>query len=210
MDDAPDLIELMPLRMTPKRASRDLVIEVLREVTDADRAMLASLDGVTGTSGTATIKRLRDSHHRAAKAFALGWNMTQVGHHTGYSISRLSVLKADKSFQDLIEVYRKAGTDELLEYSDVATGNMIRGEMIVQDTLQDIIDREAPLTLTELRPVLDIIHARQDRFGYPKQAVNHNVNHDFAGRLQAARQRSGLALTSARPLKLVPEEGPSS
>lgn len=209
-DEVPDLIELTPLRLAPKRGSRDLQVDFLREITEADRAMLVALDGATGTSRPTVVQRLRDSHHRAAKAFAAGMTPAQVAHQTGYSLNRLSVLLNDKSFCDLIEVYRKAGHDEFLEYSDLATANMIRGEFIVAEALQEVADRETPLSLGELRPVLDIIASRQDRFGFPKQAVNHNVNHDFAGRLQAARQRSGLALASARPLKLVPKEEPGS
>lgn len=209
-DDVPDLIELTPLRLAPKKASRDLHVDVLREITAADRAMLVSLEGATGTTKTTVVQKLRDSHHRAAKAFAAGMTRAQVSNQTGYSHNRLSVLLNDKSFQDLIEVYRKTGHDEFLEYSDLATANMIRGEFIVAEALEAVADRETPLSLGELRPVLDIISSRQDRFGFPKQAVNHNVNHDFAGRLQAARQRSGLASATARPLKLVSKEEPGS
>jgi hypothetical protein len=209
-DSAPDLIELTPLRLTPKKASRELSVEVLREITEADRGMLVALEGSTGTSRPTVVQRLRDSHHRAAKAFAAGMTPGQVGQQTGYSQSRLSVLLQDKSFQDLVEVYRKSGCQEFLEYSDLSVANMILGERLLNDSLHEIGERDHPLTLTEIRPILELVSARQDRFGFPKQAVNHNVNHDFAGRLQAARQRSGLTSASARPLKLIPGGEPES
>ncbi len=103
------------------------------------------------------------------------------------------------AFKDLVEVYRKEASDEFGDYADLAVANMVKSERIVGDALDALDERGTPLALSELRPVLDIISERQDRFGYPKQQVSHNVNHDLAGRLEAARKRSGLALPPAKP-----------
>lgn len=113
---------------------------------------------------------------------------------TGYSQSRISILLADKSFQDLIEVYRRDNARLRAEYADMATANMIRGERIIEEALEAVADADEPVSLGELRPVLDIVADRADRFGYPKKSTQVNVNLDFAGKLEAARRRSGLTL----------------
>jgi hypothetical protein len=116
----------------------------------------------------------------------------EVNLQTGYSLSRLSILQADPAFQDLIAVYREAGAEEYAEYSDLAIGNMVRAERLIEESLEAVAEREQPLTLGELRPLTELISDRADRFGYPKKAVTANINLDFAGRLETARKRSGL------------------
>jgi hypothetical protein len=113
----------------------------------------------------------------------------QAGAQTGYSQSRISTLQADNTFRDLVEVYRKEVRAEFNEYQDLATANMVLGERLINDTLSDLADREVPLALGEVRIVREIVADRQDRFGFPKQSVNHNVTHGFAERLAAARRR---------------------
>jgi hypothetical protein len=130
---------------------------------------------------------------------------------TGYSQSTISILRADAAFQDLIAVYAKAQTEAFAEYSDLAMGNMIRGERLIEDSLEAAGESAEPIPLAELRPVLDIVSDRADRFGYPKKATNVNVNLDFAGRLESARRRSGLAQpASATVLDLAPNKEPGA
>lgn len=181
------------LDLTPRiKGARELNLraELGRDLTSEDIASLAEGRG----SQPSPIKHLRDSHHRLARCLAAGMTPAQAGLQTGYSQSRISILRQDPSFRDLVEVYRKEGSEEWLEYQSMATANMIRGEKLIADALEAASDSETPLSLGELRPVLDIVSDRQDRFGFPKHTVGHNVAHDLAGKLQAARLRSGLAL----------------
>lgn len=188
-----ELLDLSgPLR-TRGRVRQHLTASVVRELTPADLALLDA----PRQSVPSPLKRLKDSHHRVARCFAAGMRQTQVCQQTGYSQSRLSILMADKSFQDLVEVYRKSAETEYLEYQDLATANMIKAERMVGDALENA--EETPLTLGEVRPLLDIISDRADRFGYPKKTANLNLNVDFAGRLEKARQRSGLMLVESSP-----------
>lgn len=186
-----EIVDLtLPLRLTG-RVRKPVRMEPLRELTVAD---LALLEQGRGYKGAPPLKKLRDSHHRVARLLAAGKSIGEVCAYTGYSRGRIDQLKVDPTFKDLIEVYRKEGSDQFNTYTDMAMENMVRGERLVADSLEAAGDRETALELSELRPVLDIVSQRQDRFGYPAQAVNHNVNHDLAGALEKARKRSGLAL----------------
>lgn len=182
-----DLLDLSP--RTRGRAARPPKAEVIRDLTPADLDLLQA----PRDSHAPRVLRFRDSHHRVAMCFASGMTPRAVAAQTGYSLSRLSILQADPAFKDLIQTYRASSEATYAEFTDIALGNMVRAERIVEDSLEAIGDREAPLDPGELRPLLDIISDRADRFGYPKRTQNLNINVDFAGRLEAARRRSGLS-----------------
>lgn len=192
-----DILDTEPPRLrTSGRASRPLSVTVVRELTAADLALLDSTRG----SKPPRLLRLRDSHHALARALASGMTPGRAGAMTGYSQSRISILQADASFQDLMEVYRRTAEEAYTEYSDIATGNMIRAERLIQDSLEAAGEASEPLPIGELRPLLDIVSDRADRFGYHKKTTSINVNVDFAGRLEKARQRSGLSDLPAEAL----------
>lgn len=193
MSKGSPIIDLAPVPRA--RPSLRLTHYFVRELVPADLALLEEDRGWKPQR----VQRLRDSHHRLARLLAANKSDGDAAAMAGYSCSSVSRLKDDPAFKDLVEVYRKEVQEEFLEYADLATANMIKGERIVSDSLDSVEDSEEPLALNQLRPVLDIIHERADRFGYPKQQVNHNVSHDLAGRLEAARKRSGLALPPAKP-----------
>lgn len=169
----------------PKPPAR---VALVGPLTEADLGALSA----PRDSKAPTVARLKDSHHRLARCLASGMTPGAAAGQTGYSISSVSRLQQDPSFIDLIAVYRRASAETFAEYSDVAMGNLIKGERLIEEALEAVGERDEPLSLGELRPVADLVSDRADRFGYPKQAVNHNVSHDLAGRLEAARRRSGL------------------
>lgn len=194
-----------PLRTVGRPKGRALAWAFVRELSQDDLAMLSAARG----SVAKPLARIRDSHHRLARALASGMSNIQAGAVCGFSQSRVSILKQDQQFLDLIEVYRKSDRQEFLEYQDIALGNMIRSERLLEDSLQHLADSEAPLALSEVRPLLEIISDRADRFGYPKKTANLNLNVDFAGQLSAARKRSGLVL-EATPLPAPASQEPVS
>jgi hypothetical protein len=67
-----------------------------------------------------SIKRIRDHHHHIARLIAQGKRTTEVAREVGYSISRISILKGDPAFRQLVEMYRAnyAQLDEIA-YADV-------------------------------------------------------------------------------------------
>lgn len=193
-----DLLDIESPRLRG-RAKAPLAAEPARELTAADLALLEAPRAIKAPRVT----RLRDSHHRLARALATGISHSAAGAQCGYSQSRISILLGDAAFRDLVEVYRKANDTEFLEYQDLATANMIRAERLVEDSLESLGESPEPVPLGELRPLLDIISDRADRFGYPRRSTTVNVNLDFAGRLEQARRRSGLTPGEAASLPLI-------
>ena len=200
------ILNTVPHRLRPLGRRRQLMATVVRELVEADIATVESVPTNVIPAKPQRLRKLRDSHHRLARALALGLPMLKAAQMTGYSYGTVACLKSDPSFADLVESYRKDIVDESLEYSDVAIGNMVVGERLLADSLEDLAARDEPIPLGELRPLLDIISDRADRFGFPKRSTQVNVNVEFGARLEAARRRSHLTL-DAKP---TPEPTPVS
>lgn len=184
-----DLLDLTPRLRGP--AGRKVTrVEIRGPVTEDDLRLLAETP--KRAMEVPRLQTLRESHHRLARCLALGLDYAEAGHQTGYSINRISLLKQDPSFRDLIEVYKKDMAAGRIEHNDIMLSNAILGERLVNDGLHALAEREEPLTLGELRVVNELIADRNDRVGYPKHAVDHKVNHDLAARLEAGRRRAKL------------------
>lgn len=65
---------------------------------------LDDLDKIAVQPGS--IKRIRDHHHLIAKLVAKGMRTGDIAREVGYSISRISILKNDPAFRQLVEMYR--------------------------------------------------------------------------------------------------------
>jgi len=65
---------------------------------------LAGLDQIV--ERPSAIKRLRDHHHLIARLVAEGRRTTDIAAEVGLSISRVSILKGDPAFRQLVEMYR--------------------------------------------------------------------------------------------------------
>lgn len=143
--------------------------------------------------------RFRDSHHRLARLFASGLTMDQVHERCGYSKSRLSVLRNDPAFEELVAEYRKnvnaswaAGADE---YYGLAVSNMLEAELQLEEHLAKAREADEPLPVKYL---ISISRDAADRFGYGKKSSKDiNLNVDFADRLQKAIQRSGKVIENS-------------
>lgn len=133
-------------------------------------------------------KALRDSHHRLARMIALGLRGDELLEASGYGSGRISVLRADPAFQDLIAHYRNMVNEGFLEgadeyYRTVSANRTIAARRINDKLTED--DEDIPL-----RTLLAIHSDAADRTGYPKRSVAVNVNVDFAAKLEKAVQRS--------------------
>lgn len=156
-------------------------INGVRELSQQDVAELTRGQGPA-------VKALRDSHHRLARMIALGLRNDELLEAGGYSAGRISVLKADPAFQELIAHYRRMvdqgfveGTDE---YYRTVSANRALSARRINDKLADD-EEEIPL-----RTLLAIHSDAADRTGYPKRSVAVNIAVDFAAKLEKAVQRS--------------------
>lgn len=99
----------LELNITPGRPGVPLTGHVVREL---DRSDLALLDLPRDTS-LAPLQKIKHAHHQAARLVALGMTHVEVSLHTGYTPQRVMDLCKDPAFQELLEVYKKAQSDDM-------------------------------------------------------------------------------------------------
>src|SRR5687768_16258292 len=80
------------------RKARSVTAEVTRELTRSDLALLKTERGVQPSH----IQRLSERHHALARCLASGLSVADACAITGYTPSRVSILKGDPSFEELI------------------------------------------------------------------------------------------------------------
>lgn len=195
----------MSLTQNSHSLPRGATAEVIRPLTAADLALIPA----PGSSGTPHIKRIRDAHHRLAVMVAKGCSLKEINEVTGYSFSRISILKSDPSFANLVDFYRdKAIEDNIEEVSDFTrrlvafTGDCIE-EM--HDRLLDTPETIAHDTLTDWSKL------GLDRTGHGAQSKSFSLHAtlDLAGKVAAGRRRA-LELSAAPAVKPALLQPPNS
>jgi len=163
------------------RAPASLEAEALRELTLSDLALLQVERGTRAPS----IKKLRDRHHALARCLAQGMKNSEASAVTGYDPSRISILLADPTFQDLLEHYKKVENSHFADFTTRATLLSLDALNELQERLED--DPES-FTQGDLR---ELIKLTADRTGHaPVQKVQQtNINVELGGRLAQARAR---------------------
>jgi len=104
---------------------------------------------------------------------------------TGYDISRISILRGDPQFKELMSHYQGMAEAGLAQFQDRAITVAITAMANIQEMLED---DESPLPASVQ---LEIIKVAADRAGHApvSKSVNVNVNHDLGSRMRAAAQR---------------------
>jgi hypothetical protein len=135
------------------------------------------------------IERFREHHHAVASMMAAGMTDAMIRRQTGISHHRLSLYRADPTFQELViqkaQVVAEKFDQNIDAYLDLGMGNMIRSEALIAERLNE--DEPIPLLTLDR-----ISQGRADRFGYSKHSTMR-VEHDFASMLDKAIARSGKA-----------------
>lgn len=184
----------LDITRTRGRAPKPVPAVELRDLTDADLALLDTEKGVRAP----TIKKLKESHHALARALASGMRPAEAAQVTGYSLSRISIIQADPAFKDLMEVYRA----EVGEAYDVLHGKMAAMAVdAVEEMHERLLDDPTEFSTNQL---LDVAKTFADRtgFGPATKSTTVNVNVDLANRLEAGRRRADemrLKLISPEP-----------
>lgn len=113
--------------------------------------------------------RIRTRHHLLAQLLAEGRGNAEAGLLTGYSASRISILKADPAFVELIEHYR---TQVEAKYVSVHERLACLGLNAIEE-LQERLEEDAEGF--SKRELMDVAALALDRAGYgPKTTVNHS------------------------------------
>jgi hypothetical protein len=194
MDDAEARALLSgPLRLGSGRRAKPIRASFKRELTVED--LLRSATQERGTTAPA-IKELRQSHHFLARTLAQGVKDFEAAIICGYSASRISILKADPTFSELLAYY------EAMEEKHYAVARADMHERLKSlgfDTIetlhQKLIDEPEAFTPKDLVMMME---ATADRTGHGKQStVNHEHSHSLS---DEAIARIKSASSEGRPV----------
>lgn len=167
---------------TTGRARREITATVVRPLIEADLALLNTEKG----SSSNPIKRLSDRHHALARAIASGIKDGEAAIRCGYTASRVSILKSDPAFSELIEFYRADVDKEYLDQHGMLASISKTAMLNLQDRLEDEPEKLSVGQLIELTK----LGADRTGAGPQSSSMNINVNVDMASRLEAARKRN--------------------
>jgi hypothetical protein len=136
-----------------------LLIEFVRDLTAEDTASLAA--PVPLGSKSPTVQELRASHHALAQLLAKGLSATEAGLLTGYSASRISILKNhDPAFAELVEYYR-------LKREVVFVDALERMKAVGLDTLELLHERvlsdPGALSIREMGEMVELLLVKPNR-----------------------------------------------
>jgi hypothetical protein len=184
-----DGIELGELR---GRRQKKLSAVVIRPLQEADLAVLAA--GERKPAPRQILTKLRDRHHAMARMIAAGKTNAEVSLLTGMDPARISFLKSDPAFKELVTDYQKIEDGLNAEFHE-------RLHMLGMTAVEEMQDRletsEEPLPMQTL---IEVSKFAADRTGYGPitKQMNTNVNLDLSTRLASARKRAP-ALSSPQP-----------
>jgi len=164
---------------TRGRAAKPIVAAVVRELDRADMVLLSSERGVKPSA----IKRLSERHHALARNLASGMPEGDAATFCGYTISRVSILKSDPAFRELLEFYRE---DAQRPYRDLH----VRLSGLAMDAAEELSNRleEEPDKISNGQ-LMELTKLGADRTGHGPSSTQLNLNVDLASRLEAARKR---------------------
>lgn len=131
------------------------------------------------------IKALRFTHHRCAQLLAMGMDETKVAMLCNYTAQRVSHLKQDPAFAELLAYYANSTEEEFADFVSTAANLSMDFLHRLQQQLDETPEAFTPGTL------LEAIRVLADRTGHApvQKSLNVNVNADLGARLQAARGR---------------------
>lgn len=139
------------------------------------------------------IKNLRDSHHRLAHLCAMGFRNMEIAEITGYSIPRISTLRASPAFKELVEKYRVEVNLNRQTEADHHFTQVVRLRNLAMGELLDRFEDDDQREKISNGHLIAIAADGSDRTGYPKRRESVNINTDFASRLDRAIERSNSA-----------------
>lgn len=168
---------------TTGRASKPLSAVEVRELDGTDIALLQEEKG----SKAPALKRLSERHHALARCLSSGMSERDAAITCGYVISRVSILKADPAFQELLEFYRADVNSKYLDMHGVLAGLSLDAAMELRERLE--LDAQADDKTMSVGQLIELTKLGADRTGFGPQSSQVNVNIDLADRLKAARER---------------------
>lgn len=167
---------------TRGRAAKPVAVAVERDLTPDDLEYLATIE--RGTTAP-DVKKLRDRHHALAKCIAQGMKDGDAAIMCDYDISRVSILKGDPAFQELVAFYRKGVEEQYYGMHEKLAG-------IASDALSELSDRieDKPEDFS-VGQLMELTKLGADRTGHgPSTKTEVDVRHGIADKMDRARQRA--------------------
>jgi hypothetical protein len=146
----------------------------------------ADIESLRQPSARVRILKLTDSHHIMARLFASGLGTNEVAAETGYTATRVSVLRNSPAMQELIAKYRTDDHTEWRKHRDATYEYMHRIRVKSLRRIEEAIDED------DCSPVfaLKALDSVADRTNYHRKSTKENINVDFAARLEFAISQS--------------------
>ncbi len=170
---------------TNGRARKPLTAVLNRPLTEQD---ILSLQEERQTQAP-KIRKLRDRHHALARAIASGLSESDASILCGYDKSRVSILKGDPAFSELVTFYRGKVDEKYYGMHERMAG-------LGQDAVDELADRleDGPEDFS-INQLLELTKGMADRTGHGVSTkAEVNVKFGLAERLASARQRTEEAL----------------
>ena len=149
------------------------------------------------------LERLTSRHHAIARDIAAGVRTGDVAAKYGLTPSRISILKGDGTFNDLVEFYRARGDAMFDLVHERLAGVAFDALEVIADRITDP-DQAAEIDLSELTK---LVQMTTDRTGHaPKRVEEKNVNINFGDQLEAARQRARERIIDATAIEVTQDD----
>lgn len=165
----------------------DSSAEIVRLITKADLKMLAVREATPDDAPVKLVKRLSTRHHALARALAEGMENWRAAAFTGYDEVYVSIMKADPTFQNLVQHYTDLKEQELVANARLVNGVAHDALMLIQDKMENEPEK---VTMSQ---AIEVAKLGLDRSGVgPSTSVDHKHSHtiNMADRLQAARLKA--------------------
>ena len=132
----------------------------------------------------APLVRLSGRHHAMARKFASGMTLRQVSESSGLSYNRVSILRGDPSFAELVTHYQTQFRDAYMDVHEELAG---LGMDAISEMRKRLEEEPEKLTFGQL---LETTKVTADRTGFgPSSSSEVNVKIGIADKLEAARKR---------------------
>ena len=157
--------------------------EVVGSISAEELVMLASRGGTV--SEAPVLQRVTERHHKLARLLSLGLSEGDAAIATGFSLGRVSVLKASPAFKELLELYRDRVDEEFADFAEQLAGLSKDTILTIRERLEDAPDEFSNSQL------LEMLKTTADRTGHgPSQRIENNINISLSEKLEAARRRA--------------------
>lgn len=169
------------------RATKPVEAEFARPLTAEDLQALSDERGVQKPKQLSSLSMLSERHRNLARLLAMGKPDWECAVITGYTQSRISILKSDPAMLNLIKHYSE---EKDIVYVQ-AHEKMAQVVSTALDVLQDRLEDPAHVAKMSDGQLLQIVEVAADRSGLgPSTKSEVQVNVNIADRLEAARKRA--------------------